>query len=222
MFSSRYGQSFHSSGGARKEAEDLYIKSSAFEAFFCQHQKATVLDVGLGLGYNAVATLNAAKTAAHMHPNLAFDLRLISLEHDLHLVDRLTHVTAPWIESWDAFDRNLLQNFHGQRQQSTKLRNLNIHWQILVGDAALLHHQLPEIGTVDFIWQDPFSPEVNPELWTPLWFSTIRQMASSSATLMTYSVSRPVKNALSEAGWSWIRIPTTTQKRAWLKANPLQ
>ncbi len=35
---------------------------------------------------------------------------------------------------------------------------------------------------------------------------------------MTYSVARPVREALQDNGWRVEKIPTTTRKKNWLKA----
>ena len=53
-----YGEEYHSKHGARTEAEALYMDASGFGArLACATAPLAVFDVGLGLGYNALATI---------------------------------------------------------------------------------------------------------------------------------------------------------------------
>src|SRR4051812_41230934 len=54
-----HGEAYHSRLGATAEARLLYIESSGILGAFAASRPTRVLDVGLGLGYNARETLQA-------------------------------------------------------------------------------------------------------------------------------------------------------------------
>ena len=82
------------------------------------------------------------------------------------------------------------------------------------------HRERVADATIDYVWQDAFSPKKNCELWTTEWFQQIRNYASGDAVLVTYSVARMVRDNLASAGWRWQKMQTSGLKRSWLKATP--
>lgn len=208
-------EEFHSHLGARTEAEQLYIEASGFRAALAQAGELTVLDVGLGLAYNALATISAWHEAER-----APDLILTSLEIDERLIAALQSGEAPWMtgwpETWCAFAR-ALQKTSDQHWEAVLVRpdGRRCHWTILVGNG--LDAKLS--GTFAFIWQDPFSPKKNPIMWSQEWFAKIRPHADDGTVLVTYSVARAVRDALEGSGWAWEKIPAGGVKKNWLKAG---
>ena len=79
-----HGEIYHSHSGASTEARQLYIKASEIEQRFEKAEPVHVLDVGLGLGYNAMATLYSWFSSPHPCP-----LNLTSLEIKEELVEQL-------------------------------------------------------------------------------------------------------------------------------------
>jgi tRNA 5-methylaminomethyl-2-thiouridine biosynthesis bifunctional protein len=95
---------------------------------------------------------------------------------------------------------------------------------VYIGDALSLRTLGPgrdEFAGFDFVWQDPFSPQKNPTMWSAEWFARVREVSATGCTLMTYSVARAVRDALAASGWSVAKIPTSIRmKRHWLRATP--
>jgi hypothetical protein len=74
-----------------------------------------------------------------------------------------------------------------------------VRWRLLEGDAR---ETLREAGGgFDLVLQDPFSPDSEPELWTPEWFSSLRRACGDRAWLATYSSATPVRVGLLLGGW---------------------
>lgn len=213
-----YGEEFHSRGGAALETEMLYMGASGYQDRLARKQALTVLDVGLGLGYNALWALNHWLT--HEHPG---NLKIVSLEKDASLVQALRHQTAPWTTHWQDSIKNLATHlvqsgpdFEAQWSHPSSLQTAS--WQVRVGDAC--ERAWEPVEGVDIIWQDAFSPRVNPELWTLAWFSRLRKVVNPQGVLVTYSVAGSVRRALAEAGFDWEKIPAAGEKKAWLRARP--
>lgn len=216
-----HGQDFHSTEGAKFEAWQLYVLASGFlESLRHKHETPIgVLDVGMGLGYNACATI-----AGWLGEEDPTDVELTSLEIDSRLAAALASGAAPWTinweESWLLGPRSLRrisetiwrgECLHGNQQS-------RLGWTIYLGDASKIHTSWSN-AKYDFIWQDPFTPELNPGMWSAAWFEKLRMTAAADVKLMTYSVARVVKDALTEGGWTVVRFRTPGRKRHWLKAH---
>ena len=214
-----HGECYHSTAGARLEADSLYIKGSGLEAAFASPTNSdalviNVLDVGLGLGYNALATINAWFDSP-APPNL----NLISLEIDPDLVKALASGSASWQDGWATNWINWAKSISNNSAVfNHPLSTRTLAWAIVVSDAKDQPLPVPP-SSVHFIWQDPFSPDLNPTMWDGQWFAKLFAAAAPGAVLMSYSVARSVKDALTSGGWQWERIAATGVKRHWLKGS---
>lgn len=213
-----YDEEFHSKTGARRETLELYMNASGYaEHLQVCHHPMGVLDVGLGLGYNALMTIEFWMQA----PGLC-DMAMLSLEHTEELVEALTAPDTAWKEGWS--DAWKLWSSQLKKQASGSWTASFIHplsqktfsWTTHVGDgvdADFSGHRF------DFVWQDAFSSKKNPELWTADWFAKIGKASSPSVCLVTYSVARLVRDNLEASGWKQERIAAGGTKRQWLRAH---
>ena len=223
-----YGETFHSLQGARFEAESLYMQASKFRSGLAQAPVGTqlgVLDVGLGLAYNALMTIEA-----WMLSEGRVDLQLLSLEHSPELIAALMGSGLVWKEgwpdSWLQWPKQLQPSRPGcwvaefKHPQSAR----PLTWTIQLGDACAA--ELTP-ASLDYIWQDAFSQQKNPELWTPEWFKTLRSASKHEVCLVSYSVARQVRDNLAAAGWVAQRVKAAAEgsggsvpsKRNWLIAH---
>jgi tRNA U34 5-methylaminomethyl-2-thiouridine-forming methyltransferase MnmC len=232
---------YHSHDGAAKEARDLYIKKSGLkERLPNGGEDLRILDVGLGLAYNALTTVDAWANCPEPQ-----SLDIVSLEINVELVEELISgkpIWSPgWPENWFKFaeslekitDQDELASlkegysfgehfFKGKisHPNSNNAPKSQLNWLIVVGDAREADKFNPDGKLWDYVWQDPFSPEKNPKMWSAEWFEKLKRESQKDASLMTYSVSRQTKDALTEGGWEFQKLKTTTRKRNWIKANP--
>lgn len=210
-----HGEDYHSSLGALREAEELYIGRSGFMEAMEGSDPVSIADIGLGLGYNVLATI-AAWASVPRPPSIY----IYSLEIQAELVRTLASGCADWQAEWpDAWKQWVaalqVKGNHAQAQIQHP-SGACLHWQVVIGDAMQI--ELRPERPFNFIWHDAFSPTHNPSLWSVDWFHRLKQQSASGAILMTYSVARIVREALSQAGWRWQKIPGVGQKRHWLKA----
>jgi tRNA U34 5-methylaminomethyl-2-thiouridine-forming methyltransferase MnmC len=211
-----HGQDFHSSEGARFEAWELYVVASGYkDSLGAAGDRIRILDVGMGLAYNAAASI-----AAWLESDGKRSVSMVSLEIDPRLASVVASGAAPWFAGWSdpwlagprSFGEGLVAKICHPKSAMV------FDWQILVGDGTLTLTTVVD-AKFDFFWQDPFTPELNPSMWSGEWFSTLKDFASSEARLMTYSVSRVVKDALESGGWRQERFKTPGHKRHWLRAS---
>jgi hypothetical protein len=215
-----HGQDFHSQEGAQFEAWNLYVVASGYldSLVSASNQHLYILDVGMGLGYNAAASIVAWYTGSG-----AVDVDITSLECDVRFVEAVATGDAPWQRGWSEpwlVGPKELRHSENVYRASIKhpLSGRYLTWTVMVCDAASMDLKSIE-KTFDYIWQDPFTPELNPTLWSVDWFKRVRDVTRSGAVMMSYSVARAVKSALAESGWGYERIPTPGRKRHWLKAR---
>ncbi len=109
--------------------------------------------------------------------DLAHKIDFVSLEIDGDLV------------KWAIEKRNLPQ------------KNL----RVLIGDARktlrVFRESYPNIK-FDCIYQDPFSPRRNPELWTKQWFELLKSVSNEQTIMSTYSASSSIRKSMLVAGWN--------------------
>lgn len=226
----KYDEMFHSKSGALSEARNLYITGSGFAEHINSSAEDTwVLDIGLGLGYNALSTIEATCSG---YP--ATTVHLISLEKDEEVLKAFMDPQAPWKANWSKKWQDYSTEFHqiasGHWQtmiySAVDFSSPLVIWDILHMDATDLINpeknsssNLFQNQRFNFFWQDAFSPPKNPELWSSAWFDRLHALARPGARLMTYSVSRQVKDALTGSEWSWELIASTGRKKHWLRGT---
>ncbi len=201
-------QWFHSKAGAETEAKSLYIDASGVLESF-SGKDLHIADVGLGLGYNMIATVEAWLNDPHSKK-----LKITSFEYDESLWKTIqipeTKLTKMYPSFWfEVCDSKKLRHPNGSA----------FDWELILGD--LTEFDLTSLSGFDFVWHDPFSPDVNEGLWTKDFFTKLNAVVVSDGILMTYSVRRSVRDNLMASGFDVIKIPTTTMKKNWLKAKKL-
>ncbi len=207
------GEVMHPGVGPLIEAETLYVQQSqlAHRLQNTQRRRLVVFDVGLGAGSNALA----AWLVAHQTPASAASLEIVSFEKSLEALqlalknhERFGFEGAALIAAHALLDR-------GSHEDERTL------WRLQHGD--VLERLAQETARADVVFWDPFSPKVNPNLWTVGAFTAMRAAAGPEATLFTYSASTTVRMALLLAGWHvGVGIPTGQKATTTVAAVRLQ
>lgn len=204
FYSEEFGDFYHSQHGAVQEARHIFIRAG-LEALSPERTEIDVFEMGLGTGLNALLTVLEQGTRAIHYTTL--ELRPITLEETRHInypeiiadpraYDVLVNLhIAPWSQ-WVAL------------QPGFAFRKIR---------ADLKAHELDR--TVDLIYFDAFSPDVQPDLWTGDIFRKFYDKANPGAVFVTYSARGAVRRALEAAGWSVERLPGPPGKREILRAR---
>jgi queuine tRNA-ribosyltransferase len=191
------GEVMHPGVGPLVEADRLYVRQSCLAERLRQVEYSpsgvpstlVLFDIGMGAGTNAAAAISLSENA----PVAAAHLTVVSFERDLDALK--TALISPAAFGLDGatgeFARMLLRRGHHQTARTT--------WTLEHGDIldGLGHQTLRP----DIVFWDPFSPVVNPTLWTIGAFAAIRRVAGPRCTLFTYSASTAVRTAMLLAGW---------------------
>ncbi len=190
LFSDTYDQTFHSDKGAVAESKHVFLNASGIVDLVAQqeHKQLNILEVGFGTGLNFFLTsdLFIAKDislhyTAFEHSLLTSDV-IASLNYDKHL------------EHLNLYNQFLDFRKNFKEETSTfEFRFENIQLTILLGDAL---EQSVADAYFHAVYQDAFSPEANPELWSEDFFKRLQKSMLPEAKLTTYSVKGDIRRRL--------------------------
>jgi len=208
---------FHSGCGAVAETRHVYLGNSGVTDRLAAGRATRVLEVGLGTGMGMLLTLQAATDG-----NAALDY--VALE-----TDWITAATFEFLNprQWPC-DRDLVDRYVDYRSRyPAKVHPGVYHWTVdPLRQVSIRVQDLRTAASMngdgfDAIYFDPFCPETSPELWTCPIFRSLLPLIRPSGRLVTYSCSRPVRDALTAAGWDVRRVPgPEAGKREVLVAEP--
>ncbi len=202
----RSGELLRSRNGAASESYHVFLRATGVLERFEQRRSTRVLEIGFGTGLSALLTLDEAQRAQ-------VALEFISVERDLvaaPLLRQLEHRTL--LTHPDLADAVYAALERGERDiephPSTRLR-------LIEGDARSV--ELPE--RCDAVYLDPFSPEVNPDAWTPGFLARLRDALAPGGRLATYCAKGDVRRTLLALGFEVTKAPGPRGKRHMLIAT---
>lgn len=216
------GETYHSLAGALSEARNLYVLASGFDKKLAEQkvfEPIKVLDIGLGLGYNALSTIDAfLNQTTDVSTFNKKRLSLTSLEINRDLLEVFLTGKGPWQCNWQSLWCDTVASLKAVSENQWLFDDESLRWSIHLKDFSKDGEDLPD-DNFDFIWQDPFSPKKAPHLWSASWFEKLYVATKPNGVLMTYSVASSVRAALKESGWLAEKIPGLGHKRSWLFAR---
>ncbi|HTQ76299.1 MAG TPA: bifunctional tRNA (5-methylaminomethyl-2-thiouridine)(34)-methyltransferase MnmD/FAD-dependent 5-carboxymethylaminomethyl-2-thiouridine(34) oxidoreductase MnmC [Burkholderiales bacterium] len=208
-YSETYGDVYHSSGGGPEQARHVFLAGNGLPERWRGRNGFTVVETGFGLGHNFLATC-----AALLEDALAPRLHYVSVEkHPFEKRDLATALARypdlPLASDLLARWPLPLPGFH-----RLHLARGRVTLTLLFGDAQDLLPQLE--ASADGFYLDGFSPDKNPEMWSPAIAKELARLAAPGATLATWTVAGAVRAALGEAGFAVAKRPGFGPKREML------
>jgi len=180
LFSSEFGEGFHSGLGALAEAHSKFVDPAGLERW-AAGATLRVLDVCVGTGCNTAALLEACQARG-------LQLSWWGLELDREPL-QLALADPGFCSQWQA----------GITEQLARLCSSE---RMLWGDAR---SRLPDLlnsqrGQLDLVLMDAFSPSRCPQLWTLEFLSGLAALLQPEGRLLTYCSAAAIRNALRQAG----------------------
>jgi queuine tRNA-ribosyltransferase len=190
------GELMHPVVGPLREAEDLYAAQSQLrERLLAPGEGPLVLfDVGLGAASNALA----ARRISEDLPREARRLILVSFEQELgalRLALEPGHAARFGLQGEPGEAARALLDRGAHRTERTD-------WRLVPGDALAALAAGASGLACEVVFWDPFSPKVNPSLWTVGAFEALRRCCAPRCTVYTYSASTTTRAALLLAGFA--------------------
>lgn len=198
LFLEEYDQAMHSISGAYEESLLKHIIPSRI--LDVNSNSISALDIGFGLGYNVLALI-----VEFISKKKDSYLEIVSVEKEKCFSDFLS-----LIKFNDSRDK--IYNFVKTVYISGEGNFNNISLKIIFGDARATIRELSG-KKFNAVFQDPFSPSKNPELWSVDYFLSIKNLISSDGILTTYSSADHIRRAMIEAGFNIGHGPSVGKKR---------
>jgi tRNA U34 5-methylaminomethyl-2-thiouridine-forming methyltransferase MnmC len=213
LHSERYAQTFHSDKGAVTESKHVFLESSEVAPKLRAGESVSVLEVGFGTGLNFFLTADAA--IRHKAKLIYTALEQILLPSELiRQLGYQKHLHSTVLESYltfrEALPHEVSEGRYGFEQECLRL-------ELLIGEATT---QTFAANVFDAIYQDAFSPDANPELWSEDFFRKLFDVLKPKGKLTTYSVKGDVRRTLQRVGFIVEKRPGPLGgKREMLVAN---
>jgi len=189
FWSETYQETFHSSHGAKHEAEAKFVIPAKIAEKAATQTHLNILDVCYGLGYNSAAAIAVVSALPNPHAKL----QILALENNLEVPQKA--IAAGLVNIWEPAIAQILTT--AAATQIVDIENLFL--QLLIGDARQTISQVPA-KWADAIFLDPFSPPHCPQLWTVEFIQLLANCLKPDGYLVTYSASAAVRTAMCNAG----------------------
>ena len=186
-YSSEYDEHYHSTkDGALNESLKKHIEP-AF-ALHAQKDHLRLIDICFGLGFNTLLSLYWRDT---YYPDTT--LEIYSPELDGELVASL--VDFPYPEIFEPY-RNIITDIATLGAYEDERTQIMVE----IIDARKAMRELE--GEWDVCYQDAFSPQTNPVLWTREYFADVARLMGEDGIVTTYSTALATRLALYENGFN--------------------
>ena len=188
LYSERYFETFHSHKGALTESKHVFLEGTGVAERLQRSYEVNLLEVGFGTGLNFFLTADVAlKHGA--------DLRYVALEKDLLSAEAFASLEyGKYLERPDLFETFLAW----RRLDQPDFEVEGVRLDLLLGDAT--QQRLPE-NRFHAVYQDAFSPDVNPELWSEAFLERLRKSLAGDGVLSTYCVKGEVRRRMQALGF---------------------
>jgi len=213
-FSPAFGDVYHSIHGGPAQARHVFLGGNDLPQRWQDRKRFVILETGFGLGLNFLATWQAWRADARRCRRLHF----ISIEkHPLTAPD-LAGAQQAWPEFAD-LAATLRQHWPPLTPGIHRLHldDDRVILTLVFADAA---SQLREVdAAVDAFYLDGFAPASNPEMWSLPVCKALARLAAPGATLATWSLARPVRDALAAVEFALERRPGFAPRREMLAGH---
>jgi tRNA U34 5-methylaminomethyl-2-thiouridine-forming methyltransferase MnmC len=204
VFSTQFGEHYHSRFGAVTESRHVFIEAG-LKPKLQNSSQIDVLEIGFGTGLNALLTaLEAEKTDAHL-----FYTAIEAFPLPEQVWRRLNFDTILSEAAGNIFKKIHLAEWEKQVQ-------ITDHFSILKLLEKVENTEFSE--GYDLIYYDTFAPNSQPELWTMAVFQKMFKALRPCGILTTYCAKGEVKRNLKTAGFSVENLPGPPRKREMTRA----
>ena len=183
LYHPKYRQHFHTLAGARSEAEKKFVEAVHLRQILKERASTELLDIGFGLGYNAVAAVNAAEEVK------VGKLQITTLENDIQVLKAALELFEE-----GSLHRVIIKSLLNTGRWQGEFAEITL----LIGDARSSILGLK--NNFDCVFMDGFSPDKNPELWTYDFILGLSKLLSKKGLIVTYSSAYPVRGAMLRCG----------------------
>lgn len=208
LHSSDFGQFYHNPNGAASESIHVFFETSGLNRFLDSATSLSILEVGFGTGLNFLLLLDILKKRKLDIPVTFYSIEAFPIEAETaRSIDFSGHLETPELND---LLPDIFSNLTPGMNVLKPVEELKTELHLFIGK---FEDFAPENLQVDFIFHDPFSPEVNEELWTAETFQKLAGWSKPEAVLATYCAASKARGALCASGWKVARAQGALGKR---------
>lgn len=190
VYNEQFGQNYGSLHGARGQAMHVFSGGADLK------EGAKILEIGFGIGQNLRAVLESGLQ----------NFEYLGLELYPTKLETLQQLERPQGEIWPAILAAWPPPLLVKGPPTIRIEQ-----------ADATRYTFPH-NWANAVFLDGFSPDVNPELWTPEFLQTLANAMASGGVLVTYSAAGRVRRALQAAGLQVEKRPGPSGKREHMRA----
>jgi len=207
----RFGDVYHSADGGPGQSRHVFLGGNDLPERWSGRERFVILETGFGTGLNFLATLAAWRDDDRRPQRLHY----LAVEKHPFSHEDLQQLHAGWPE-YDGIAGRLrrdwpqpLPGFHRLEFESGR-----VVLTLMFGEVEAVLARLA--GRFDACFLDGFDPKKNPAMWSPALMRQLAGLAAPGATLATWCVAAPVREALQAAGFATEKCPGFGRKREML------
>jgi tRNA 5-methylaminomethyl-2-thiouridine biosynthesis bifunctional protein len=220
--SSEFDDVYFSNQDGLEETKYVFLQGNRIPERFNTHEnsKFVVAETGFGTGLNFLTLWDSFRRFTATYPQAVLkQLHFISFEKFPLKREDLAAVHQHW-QQFAELSEELRQALPAATSGCHRLHlnNNQVILDLWFGDVNQLITTLDNNtnGKVDAWFLDGFAPSKNPDMWSPLLFRRMAQLAAENGTFATFTAAGFVRRGLQEAGFNVARIKGFGQKREML------
>jgi len=206
FFSAEVKQYYHSHFGALQESMHIFIHAGLCSEYLSHLEHISILEIGFGTGLNALLTYFKAEElnkkiyyeTVELYPLTFQEAAQLNYPNILDYENVKEIFTTLHSTPWD---ENVVISEHFTLNKR-KISAIDAHFSP---------------STFNLVYFDPFSPDVQPELWTKTVFESIYNSMKENAILLTYCTKGTVKEVMRNIGFEVEKLPGPAGKREILR-----
>ena len=212
LFSQQFDQYYHNPNGAVAESKHVFFEQSGLLNVLTTCDQITILEIGFGTGLNMLLLMDYCRK---LNTDVIIDYYAIEgFPIDVQTAQNLNfdqHLSHPELTNHLP---NIFGNLSGGMNRFPLSDNVSLN--LFKG---MFEDFDPDTLKADYIFQDAFSPDVNPELWTGETFKKLGDLSAANVILSTYCAASKVQGALAWAGWNIAKTQGALGKREMIVAS---
>jgi tRNA U34 5-methylaminomethyl-2-thiouridine-forming methyltransferase MnmC len=213
LHSARFDQHYHNPKGALSESRHVFWEHARLPKRLTQADTPiSIFEVGLGSGLNLFMLLNEIRALKKAGSKIPSSIQYTAVEafpiplntaFQLGFDEVFEHINTKDVEQ-------IFSDLHPGLHTISFDKELQVHlW------AGLFDEFVPPEIILPFttIWQDAFSPDANPDLWTDDVFRKLKRWSAPEVIMTTYCAAVRARAAMCVSGWHVARAEGALFKR---------
>jgi tRNA U34 5-methylaminomethyl-2-thiouridine-forming methyltransferase MnmC len=211
LHSPRFDQHYHNPHGALSESRHVFWQQAQLPERLTESDSLSIFEVGLGSGLNFFMLLNELRALKQTGTPIPDTLQYTAVE--AYPIPLDTALNLKFDEVFEYISASDVEELFGSLEPD--LNTISFDEIEVYIWANLMESFVPPESVLPFqvIWQDAFSPDANPDLWTDQVFRKLADWSDDSTLMTTYCAAVSARAAMAVGGWKVARAEGALFKR---------